>query len=251
MLLKLLKYAVGAFVFLILLVVVINVVVSSAEKVRQEQQAESAKQASKQAALDAAFSRAKADTPKAVLEALTKAFTPMPAGWGSFSVPTAMLSVALVDGTGVIVVSLDYAEPPSGEDQAERDTRKVVGVVLDWLRSLGKEPREQWIKVRVIAQKTEGDGEREIYGESSYDFQKDLVAWVKYDPSQEEKESAPGFREGLMAGLLDAKNGAIKPSDAELDAMARRAKNALATGQPPGFVQQFKTGYRLGWTQAD
>ena len=182
MLLKLLKYAVGAFVFLILLVVVINVVVSSAEKVRQEQQAESAKQASKQAALDAAFSRAKADTPKAVLEALTKAFTPMPAGWGSFSVPTAMLSVALVDGTGVIVVWLDYTDPPSGEGQAERDTRKVVGVVLDWLRSLGKEPREQWIKVRVIAHKSDAV---EIYGESSYDFQKDLVKWVEYDPERD------------------------------------------------------------------
>lgn len=118
-----------------------------------------------------------------MLEALTKAFTPMPDGWGAFNVGKSMLSVPLVgDGTGVIVVSLDYAEPPSGEDQAERDTRKVVGGILDWLRSLGKEPREQWIKVRVIAQKSDAGG---VYGESSYDFQRDLVEWVKYDPERD------------------------------------------------------------------
>ena len=187
MLLKLLKYAVGAFVFLILLVVVINVVASSSVTISTPTQA------SKQAALDAAFSGAKADTPKAVLEALTKAFTPMPAGWGSFSVPTAIFPKMSVDRqagervvsfeNGDIVVSLDYADPPSGEGQAEQDTKKVVGVILDMLRDLGEDPREQWTKVLVFAQKSDAG---EVYGESSYDFQKeDLVKWVEYDPERD------------------------------------------------------------------
>lgn len=78
-------------------------------------------------------------------------------------------------------------------------------------------------------------------------------AWEKYQKFQESRQASSNaaVTMGIMAGVLDAQSGAVKPSESQLDAMARRARNELATSPGPMFVEQFKQGYREGWRRAD
>lgn len=74
-------------------------------------------------------------------------------------------------------------------------------------------------------------------------------AWEKFQQSQ--SRSSPGLTMGIMAGVLDAQNGAVRPSDEQLDAMARKARRDLTTSPSPMFVEEFKQGYREGWRRGD
>ena len=59
----------------------------------------------------------------------------------------------------------------------------------------------------------------------------------------------PGFTMGFMTGAMSAREGARKPSAAELDAIARRAatQNKTPDNKRGVWIDNFKTAFWMGW----
>ena len=62
-------------------------------------------------------------------------------------------------------------------------------------------------------------------------------------------DESPGFSEGLQQGFSMANNGAIKPKNEAIDAMARKSasENPTANANRGTYVHNWKAGFDWGW----
>jgi acetylornithine/succinyldiaminopimelate/putrescine aminotransferase len=58
-------------------------------------------------------------------------------------------------------------------------------------------------------------------------------------------------KHGFVTGYELAKRGAVKPTSAEVDALARKAALSLNDEGGAGFKAQWKDGFWLGWNKGD
>jgi hypothetical protein len=66
---------------------------------------------------------------------------------------------------------------------------------------------------------------------------------------KDSKDIHPGFTAGFMTGALAARNGATKPSSAQLNAIARRAATEanVAEKDRSYWIYQFELAFPMGW----
>jgi hypothetical protein len=67
--------------------------------------------------------------------------------------------------------------------------------------------------------------------------------------SKDSKDVHPGFTAGFMTGAIAARNGATKPSSAQLNAIARRAATEanVAEKDRSYWIYQFELAFPMGW----
>lgn len=59
------------------------------------------------------------------------------------------------------------------------------------------------------------------------------------------------FKHGFVSGYTLAKDGAVKPSGDQVDALARQAAKSLGDEGGLGFKMQWKDGFWAGWNKGD
>ena len=74
---------------------------------------------------------------------------------------------------------------------------------------------------------------------------------LKPAPKKQENKPDPVFEHGFRVGFGMAKSGMVKPSSAELDAMARQAALQMGHKGGLGFKMPWKDGFLYGWSQGD
>jgi len=68
---------------------------------------------------------------------------------------------------------------------------------------------------------------------------------------QSQPASDPTFEHGFVVGHEMARKGAIKPTSAELDALARKSANLLGVEGGAGFKRVWCDAFWMGWKKAD